>query len=127
MHAAHRSQRFAALAARDVNRETFIREWPDVGLVAMDSPLDPTPSLTVEAGQIVEMDGKRRADVDLIDCFIAERALDRAQAERAMATGSLDIARMLVDPVVPRAALIAVLGGCTPVRSSASDLMTRSA
>src|SRR5690348_12892272 len=110
MHATHRSQRFAALAERDVNRETFIREWPEVGLVAKDSPLDPTPSLTVEAGQIVAMDGKRRADFDLIDCFIAERALDLAQAERAMATGSLDIARLLVDPAVSSAALIALLG-----------------
>lgn len=33
-----RSKRFQILAERPVNRETFIKPWPEVGLVAMNSP-----------------------------------------------------------------------------------------
>lgn len=112
----HRSKRFQALADRDINRETFIDEWPEVGLIAMDSPLDPTPSLHLENGQVAEMDGRWRDAFDLIDRFIAEYAIDLEQAEEAMNTASLDIARMVVDPNVPREEVVALIGGCTPAK-----------
>ena len=49
------------------------------------------------------MDGRPRADFDALDLFIADHGLDLAVAEEAMATPSLEIARMLVDINVPRA------------------------
>jgi propanediol dehydratase large subunit len=112
----HRSKRFAALAERAVNRETFIHEWPEVGLIAMDSPLDPKPSLQLASGQVVQMDGRRRDEFDLIDRFIADNALDLEHAAEAMATDSLRLARMLVDIATPRDALLSLLGGCTPAK-----------
>src|SRR5438067_5481329 len=112
----HRSKRFATLAERAVNRETFVHEWPEVGLIAMDSPLDPTPSLQLAGSQIVEMDGRRRDEFDLIDRFIADNAIDAGRAEETMATDSLHLARMLVDIATPRDALLALLGGCTPAK-----------
>ncbi len=45
-----RSKRGDALAQRPVNRETFIRPWPEVGLSAMESPFDPRPSLQIVDG-----------------------------------------------------------------------------
>ncbi len=111
-----RSKRFAILADQPINRETFIQEWPELGLVAMDSPLDPKPSLRLEMGQVGEMDGRRRQQFDLIDQFIADYALDLTQAEEAMAMDSLVLARMLVDINHPRAALMSLLGGCTPAK-----------
>jgi len=111
-----RSKRFEKLARRPVNRETFIEPWPEVGLTATDSPLDPRPSLKVERGRVVEMDGVAREAFDLIDHFIARHALDLNVAERAMATPSRDIARMLVDIHAPRAAVLELAGGCTAAK-----------
>ncbi len=111
-----RSKRFAVLDEREVNHDTFIQEWPEAGLVNMDSPLDPRPGLRIEDGRIVEMDGRRVEDFDLIDRFIAQNAIDLARAEEAMGTDSLRIARMLVDLTVPRSDLIGLLGGCTPAK-----------
>jgi propanediol dehydratase large subunit len=111
-----RSRRFAILERRAINQETFVHEWPEVGLIAMDSPLDPRPSLRVEDGRIVEMDGRRREQFDLIDRFIADYAIDLEQAEEAMSMDSLTIARRLVDVNVSRSELLSLLGGCTPAR-----------
>ncbi len=44
------SRRFAALAKRDINRETFVDPWPEAGLTVVDSPYDPQPSLRIEDG-----------------------------------------------------------------------------
>jgi propanediol dehydratase large subunit len=55
-----RSKRFEKLEQRPVNRETFIKPWPEVGLIAFDSPLDPSPSVEIENRVVVEMDGVRR-------------------------------------------------------------------
>ena len=71
-----RSKRFEVLEQRPVNQDGFVEEWPEVGLIAMGSPNDPKPSITVENGKIVEMDGKTRSDFDFIDRFIADYALD---------------------------------------------------
>ena len=59
-----RSKRFEALDARPVKKDGFVKEWPEVGLIAMNNPGDPTPSLKIENGVIVEMDGKTRAEFD---------------------------------------------------------------
>ena len=70
------SKRFEALSKRPVNLDGFIKEWPEYGLIAMDSPYDPKPSLKIENGVIVEMDSKKREDFDFIDTFIADHAID---------------------------------------------------
>ena len=111
-----RSKRFEKLAGRPINRETFIKPWPEIGLIAMDSPLDPSPSLKIEDGVVVEMDGVRREEFDLIDHFIARHALKLEAAERAMNKPSREIARMLVDINVPRATILELASGCTPAK-----------
>jgi len=111
-----RSKRRERVSARPVNRETFIHSWPEVGLSAMDSPLDPMPSLHIQDGVVVEMDGVERANFDLIDHFIARHALNLRTAERAMHTSSLDIARMLVDVNVPRTEVLELATGCTAAK-----------
>ena len=62
-----RSKRFEALDARPVNQDGFVSEWPEVGLIAMDSPNDPKPSIRIEGGKVVELDGKACADFDMLD------------------------------------------------------------
>jgi propanediol dehydratase large subunit len=111
-----RSKRFAILAERDVNKETFVEPWPEAGLAVADSPFDPAPSLRLEDGRVSELDGRARADFDAIDLFIADHGLDLAAAEEAMRTPSQDLARMLVDIRVPRAAVQRLAGGCTPAK-----------
>lgn len=111
-----KSKRFEKLAERPVNRETFIHPWPEVGMVATDSPADPGPGLKVAAGRIVEIDGVERKDFDLIDSFIAEHCLNPEAAVKAMATASLEIARMLVDINVTRRQVLALTTACTPAK-----------
>ena len=55
-----KSKRFEVLAARPVNQDGYVQEWPEVGLIAMNSPFDPKPSIKIENGVITEMDGKCR-------------------------------------------------------------------
>ena len=57
---AKRHKRFEALEQRAVNKDGFVTEWPEVGMIAMGSPNDPSPSIKVQNGVIAEMDGKRR-------------------------------------------------------------------
>ena len=64
---AKRQKRFEVLDAREVNKDGFVTEWPEVGLIAMGSPNDPTPSVKVTNGVIVEMDGLKREDFDFND------------------------------------------------------------
>ena len=110
------SLRTQALEARPVNLDGFVEEWPEVGMVAMDSPFDPQPSVRVENGLIVEMDGTERADFDFIDQFIADKAIDVATTEQSMAIPAAEIAGMLVDPGVTRDDVIAVTKGLTPAK-----------
>lgn len=110
------SRRFALLAERDINRETFVEPWPETGLIVADGPYDPAPGLVIEQGRVVELDGRARADFDAIDTFIADHALDLAVALEAMATPSLQIARMLVDIHVPRETIRRLANGCTPAK-----------
>jgi propanediol dehydratase large subunit len=111
-----RSKRFEKLAERPVNKETFIQPWPETGLVIFDSPLDPSPSLTIEDGSVVEIDGVPRREFDLIDYFIAGHAIDLTMAEKAMGIPSLEIARMLVDINIARAEILELISGCTPAK-----------
>ncbi|MEZ4831767.1 MAG: propanediol/glycerol family dehydratase large subunit [Caldilineaceae bacterium] len=110
------SRRFALLAERDINKETYVEPWPEAGLQVVDSPFDPQPSLRVEDGRVVEMDGKPRADFDMLDLFIADRALDLSVAETAMATPSRELARMLVDINVSAGDVRRLVVGCTPAK-----------
>src|SRR3712207_5148583 len=110
------SRRFEILAQREINRETFVEPWPEVGLIVTDSPFDPQPSLRVENGQVVELDGRQRADFDVLDMFIADHALDLTVAEEAMALPAIHIARMLADINVPRADVLQLVAGCTPAK-----------
>ena len=109
-----RSKRFELLDQREINRETFVEPWPEAGLIVADSPFDPLPSLRVEHGVVVELDGKPRADFDALDSFIADHALDLDAAAEAMATPPLELARMLADINVPRERVRCLAGGCTP-------------
>ena len=60
-----RSKRFADRAERELRRETLIAPDAALGLVAMDGPNDPQPSLVVEDGVVVELDGRARDDFDV--------------------------------------------------------------
>ena len=116
MNATRQSTRFAILSERPVNRETFVEEWPEAGLIVADSPHDPQPSLTVKEGRVIELDGKERADFDMLDLFIADHSLDLTMAEEAMSTPSHTVAHMLVDINVPQNAVRKLVGGCTPAK-----------
>lgn len=110
------SKRTAALEARPVNLDGFVDEWPEVGLVAMDSPNDPQPSIRVQDGRVVEMDGRTREQFDFLDQFIADTAIDATTAERSMAIDAGEIAHMLVDPRTPRVDILRIVRGLTPAK-----------
>src|SRR4029079_9764526 len=97
-----RSRRFALLAERNINKETFVEPWAEAGLTVTDSPYDPVASLRLENGQVVEMDGRHFGEFDALDLFIATQALNLEVAEEAMATPAQKIARMLTDINIPR-------------------------
>jgi glycerol dehydratase large subunit len=71
----------------------------------------------VENGRIVELDGKSRAEFDMIDRFIADYAINVAETERAMQLDALEIARMLVDIHVSREEIIAITTAITPAKA----------
>ena len=110
------SHRFQSLAQRDINKETFVEPWPEAGLIVADSPADPAPSLRLENGQVVELDGRARADFDMLDFFIADHAIDLSVASAVMAMPSLEIARRLVDVSTPQAEIQRIACGCTPAK-----------
>jgi propanediol dehydratase large subunit len=110
------SHRFQSLEQRDINKETFVEPWPEAGLIVADSPADPQPSLRLQDGQVVELDGRARDDFDMLDFFIADHGLDLAVAEAVMAIPSLDIARRLVDVSTPQAEIQRLACGCTPAK-----------
>jgi len=111
-----RSKRIEVLDKRPVNLDGFINEWPEMGFAAMSSPYDPKPSIKIENGKVVELDGKVRADFDFIDQFIADYAIDLERAESSMAVPSLDIARMIVDIHVSRKEILELITGITPAK-----------
>jgi propanediol dehydratase large subunit len=110
------SRRFALLAEREINKETFVEPWAEAGLIVVDSPFDPQSSLRIEDGQVVEMDGKTRAEFDALDIFIADHSLDLDAAREAMALPARTLAHKLVDINVPAAEVRRLAGGCTPAK-----------
>ena len=111
-----KSKRFEALAARPVNKDGFVQEWPEVGLIAMNSPFDPKPSIKIENGVVTELDGKSRAEFDMLDTFIADHAIRLDGAERVMAMDSLEIARKLIDINVSRKEILDMTLCITPAK-----------
>ena len=111
-----RSKRFLKRAERAVNKDTYVQENAELGLVVMDSPYDPKPGIRIEKGRVVEIDGCPEKDFDTIDRYIARYSINVEMAEEAMAMESLAIARMLVDIHVPRKRLMVLLSGCTPAK-----------
>jgi propanediol dehydratase large subunit len=112
-----RSKRFEVLAGRPVNQDGFVKEWPEVGLIAMNSPYDPKPSIRIEGGRVVELDGKQRKDFDFIDRFIADYAINLDMAEKVMATDSAKLAQMLCDINVSREEVIKYTTAMTPAKA----------
>ena len=82
----------------------------------MNSPFDPKPSIKIENGVITEMDGKCRADFDMLDTFIADHAIRLGNAEKAMAMDSLEIARKIVDINVSREEILDITLSLTPAK-----------
>lgn len=112
-----RQKRFEELEKRPIHEDGFIKEWPDEGLVAMMGPNDPKPSIKIENCVVTELDGKKRADFDLIDLYIAKYGIKLENAEKVMAMDSTQIAHMLVDPNVSRKDIIAITTAMTPAKA----------
>src|SRR5919107_4340354 len=99
-----------------VNLDGFAHEDVGLGLVAMASPHDPAPSLVIEDGRVVEMDGRRVDDFDALDALIAGHGIDLAIAPEAMARDEVEFARLFVDPAVSRAEIVRLVAGTTPAK-----------
>ena len=108
--------RISDLDRRPVNLDGFAVEDPQLGLVALRSPHDPDPSLVIADGLVVELDGRPRAQFDLIDRFIADRSIDLTTAPRAMAMADVEIARMICDPAIGREEVARIVAGTTPAK-----------
>lgn len=108
--------RFRYMDAQRVNLDGFAVADPELGLVAFNAPSDPIPSLVVRDGQVVELDGKARAEFDLLDQFIADHGLDLAVTEEAMALDEVGYARMVVDPAISRDEVVRIASGMTPAK-----------
>ncbi|EJZ6237848.1 propanediol/glycerol family dehydratase large subunit [Listeria monocytogenes] len=111
-----KSKRFEELAKRPVNQDGFVKEWIEEGLIAMESPNDPKPSIKIENGKVVEMDSKKLAGFDLIDHFIAKYGVDLSRAEEVMQMDSVKLANMLCDPNVPREKIVLLTTAMTPAK-----------
>ncbi|CAN5317765.1 propanediol/glycerol family dehydratase large subunit [soil metagenome] len=108
--------RFRVLDTKPVNLDGFSVADPELGLIAMSSPHDPSPSLVLDGGQVIELDGKSVAEFDVIDEFIARYGIDLEVADEAMALEDAALARMAVDVNVTRAEVVRLIGGTTPAK-----------
>ncbi|MFP4020596.1 MAG: propanediol/glycerol family dehydratase large subunit [Halanaerobium sp.] len=111
-----RSKRFEILDQRPVHKDGFIKEWPEAGLVAMEGPEDPKPSVKIKDGKIVELDGKKREDFDMLDQFIADHTLDVDIIEDVMAQDSRELAHKIVDVNFSRDEIKKLGLGMTPAK-----------
>lgn len=111
-----RSKRFEVLSKRPINQDGFVTEWVEEGFIAMESPNDPKPSIKIENGVIVELDGKKREDFDLIDQFIANYGIDLSRAEEVAKMDSKEIANMIINPLVPRTEITKLTKSMTPAK-----------
>ncbi len=112
-----RSKRFEVLAGRPVNQDGFVKEWPEVGMIAMNSPYDPKPGIRIAGGKVEELDGKERKDFDFIDRFIADYAISLDKAEEVMATDSVKLAQMLCDINASREEVVKYTTAMTPAKA----------
>lgn len=111
-----RSKRYEFFDTLEVNKDVFLEEMPEAGLVVWDSPGDPRPSLKIENGRVMEFDGKEESKFDVIDRFIARYSLDLKQADEAMAVDSLEFAKRVADFNFPREEVIRLARGMTPAK-----------
>src|SRR5688572_28277352 len=110
-----------------VNLDGFAHEDADLGLIALHSPHDPQPSLVVENGAVVEMDGRAAAEFDALDTFIAAHGIDLSVADEAMGLDDVALARMFVDPGVSRDEIVRLVAGTTPAKLAQVVAMLRPA
>lgn len=110
------TKRYDFTKSKPVNRDVVTEEWPEIGFVAYGACGDPSPSIKLENGVVIEMDGKSRADFDSIDYFIADYGLNKKTTEAVMAMDSRQLARMLVDINVSRDELVSLMAGATPAK-----------
>lgn len=99
-----------------INLDGFAYEDVELGLVAMSSPHDPAPSLEVRDGRVVQMDGRDVDDFDTLDALIATHGLDLSVAAEAMGLEDVALARLFVDPGVPRSEVVRLVAGTTPAK-----------
>ena len=99
-----------------VNLDGFAHEDIGLGLLAMNSPHDPRPSLRVHNGQVTEMDSRVAADFDSLDTMIAAHGIDLTVADEAMGLQDVAFARLFVDPAVPRSQVVRLVAGTTPAK-----------
>src|SRR5579863_1951920 len=111
-----KSGRERFMDAQRVNLDGFAVPDPALGLIAMDAPIYPVPSLVIADGRVVEMDGVAEADFDSLDAFIARHGLDLDVAAETMALTDTDFARLFVDPFTPRAEVVRLAAGATPAK-----------
>jgi len=108
--------RFRFMDQQRVNLDGFAVEDASLGLLAFNSPADPEPDLLIVEGRVTRMDGRDESDFDSIDAFIAAHGLDLGVAREAMAIDNTALARMIVDPGVPRSELVRLVAGMTPAK-----------
>jgi propanediol dehydratase large subunit len=111
-----RSKRFESRERRELRKELLVAPDSALGLVAMNGPNDPEPSIVVEDGGVVELDGRREHDFDAIDRFVVRYGLDLVIVAEAENLTDDEIARRLVDVDVPRDELVRLSRGLTPAR-----------
>ncbi len=111
-----RQKRFEVLEKRPVNQDGFVTEWPEFGLIAMENPNDPVPGIKIENGRVVELDGKKREDFDMLDTFIADYAIKLDRAEEVSKMDAVQAAKMIVDINVPRDEVLDVTLSMTPAK-----------
>ncbi len=109
--------RFTGLDARPVNLDGVSHEDHDAGLVAFASANDPEPSVEIDGeSRVVQMDGVRAAEFDLIDAYIATHGIDAAVAIEANGLPEAEFARLIVDPATPREEVVRLARGATPAK-----------
>jgi len=113
---ANRWKRFSDWDERPLRLDKFAIEDAEHGFIAVGSPNDPKPALSLSAAGVESMDGAAARDFDMIDTFIARYHIDLEIAAEAMGIPSLDVARMLVDMSVPRRELVRLARGMTPAK-----------
>ena len=111
-----RSKRYQFFDELEVNKDTYLDEMPEIGLITTGGPQDPCPSIRIEDDRIVEMDEKSLEEFDLIDHFIAKYSIDIAMAQSAMAIDSTEFAKMILDIHVARSDIVKYAAGMTPAK-----------